>query len=230
MNPEIYVKVTANGPYLVYGLTKLTQKIILTNEDGVSIGYGDGKMFEIKALPAHLCRCGQSRNAPFCDGSHLAAHFDGRETADTTPIMQQESADKLVGPKQILLDNQNYCAFARFCDRAGQIWRLVAAGREPELAANEANLCPSGRLVMYGKDGKSLEAKETAQLNLLEDTGLNISGPLWLRGSIKVIGADDIAYEVRAKQTLCRCGQSSNKPFCDGSHAGSRYKAHYPQL
>ena len=33
-----------------------------------------------------------------------------------------------------------------------------------------------------------------------------------------MVGADGRAYERRARQTLCRCGQSGNKPFCDGSH------------
>jgi CDGSH-type Zn-finger protein len=34
-----------------------------------------------------------------------------------------------------------------------------------------------------------------------------------------VISADGKAYEVRNRVTLCRCGSSNNKPFCDGSHA-----------
>jgi len=33
-----------------------------------------------------------------------------------------------------------------------------------------------------------------------------------------VIGADGRAYEVRNRVSLCRCGKSKNKPFCDGSH------------
>jgi CDGSH-type Zn-finger protein len=36
---------------------------------------------------------------------------------------------------------------------------------------------------------------------------------------VQVIGADGFAYEVRNRVTLCRCGASRNKPFCDGSHA-----------
>ena len=39
------------------------------------------------------------------------------------------------------------------------------------------------------------------------------------RSAIPVIAADGKAYEVRNRMTLCRCGQSNNKPFCDGSHA-----------
>ncbi|HYX79111.1 MAG TPA: CDGSH iron-sulfur domain-containing protein, partial [Actinomycetota bacterium] len=50
-----------------------------------------------------------------------------------------------------------------------------------------------------------------------------VSGPLWVRGGIQVIAADGFRYEVRNRQTLCRCGQSQNKPFCDGSHASVRF-------
>jgi len=52
-----------------------------------------------------------------------------------------------------------------------------------------------------------------------QDTAKEISGPLWGRGGIPVIGADGVTYEVRNRVALCRRGASSNKPFCDGSHA-----------
>ena len=45
-----------------------------------------------------------------------------------------------------------------------------------------------------------------------------VDGPYRVRGAIQVVGADGRAYERRERQTLCRCGQSNNKPFCDGSH------------
>jgi CDGSH-type Zn-finger protein len=35
---------------------------------------------------------------------------------------------------------------------------------------------------------------------------------------VPVVAADGSTYEVRNRQTLCRCGESDNKPFCDGSH------------
>ncbi len=44
-------------------------------------------------------------------------------------------------------------------------------------------------------------------------------GPLFVRGGVEVIGADGEPYETRNRVTLCRCGRSENKPFCDGSHA-----------
>jgi hypothetical protein len=43
-------------------------------------------------------------------------------------------------------------------------------------------------------------------------------GLLWVRGGIPVVSADGKPYTVRNRLTLCRCGKSRNKPFCDGSH------------
>ena len=43
-------------------------------------------------------------------------------------------------------------------------------------------------------------------------------GPLWVRGGVRVDAADGEPYEVRNRVTLCRCGASENKPFCDGTH------------
>src|SRR6266536_1245907 len=49
-------------------------------------------------------------------------------------------------------------------------------------------------------------------------------GPLWVRGGVPVEAADGFEYEVRNRVTLCRCGYSKNKPFCDGSHVRTKFK------
>ncbi|MDR1207606.1 MAG: CDGSH iron-sulfur domain-containing protein [Rickettsiales bacterium] len=222
-----YIKITEDGPYLLFGAKQISEKIILTDENGISVKYGDGKVFEIKSDPVALCRCGHSKIAPFCDGSHIDAEWSGRETAPFTPIMKQPSAEAIKGPTQTLLDNQNYCAFARFCDRGGRIWNLVIKGgaAADKLSAEEANLCPAGRLMMFTNSGELLEEKTEPRVHTIEDGGLKISGPLWIRGGIRVESADGRSYEVRQKQTLCRCGASGNKPFCNGAHASMRWKA-----
>ncbi|MCL1891945.1 MAG: CDGSH iron-sulfur domain-containing protein [Alphaproteobacteria bacterium] len=222
-----YIKIMPDGPYMLFGAKKITEKIILTDENGISIKYGDGQSFEIKSDPVALCRCGHSRNAPFCDGSHLDADWDPVETASFEPIMKQPSAEAIKGPTQTLLDNQNYCAFARFCDRGGRIWNLVMQGGKAadKLSAEEANLCPAGRLMMFTNQGECLEELSEPAVHTIEDGGLKISGPLWIRGGIRVESASGKSYEVRQKQTLCRCGLSGNKPFCNGAHASIRWKA-----
>lgn len=72
---EIYVKVTHNGPYLVYGTPEFCENIIVTDTQEVCIEYSQGKVFEIKSNPVALCRCGKSKNKSFCDSSHWHVKF-----------------------------------------------------------------------------------------------------------------------------------------------------------
>jgi len=222
-----YIKITKNGPYCVYGIPKVAQKIILTDEDGVSIKYGDGEVFEIKGDPVYICRCGNSKNAPFCDGSHIENRFEGSETASFEPILK--NAEIIKGPNLTLADNESYCAFARFCDAYGRVWNLVNYGdeRADREAIREACDCPAGRLMIFDKSGKPIEEKLPQEVCVIEDSKLKISGPLWVRGGIRVESENGESYEVRNKQTLCRCGASGNKPFCNGAHASIKYKAKY---
>lgn len=227
-NPEeIYIKVTKDGPYLVYGNPKITQEYIATNEHGASWEYEKGKECFVQEgdTPVALCRCGHSSNPPFCDGSHIHKHFDGTETASHEPILKNAKAYE--GPNYTLLDNDKYCAFARFCDAYGQVWKLVMDGEKftDKLAVREAFRCPAGRL-MIKKNGSEeiLEPELEKSIGVLEDTAIQCSGPLYIKGGIRVEGEDGQSYEIRNRQTLCRCGHSGNKPFCDGSHAAYKYK------
>lgn len=47
---------------------------------------------------------------------------------------------------------------------------------------------------------------------------VNDNGPYVVRGGIQIVDADGNAFDVKDVVALCRCGQSSNKPFCDGTH------------
>ena len=58
----------------------------------------------------------------------------------------------------------------------------------------------------------AMKALEAGAVAVIEN------GPIWVRGGVQVVAADGEPYEVRNRQTLCRCGHSKNKPFCDGSH------------
>ncbi len=59
---ETKVEVLKNGPLLVYGTLKVTHK------DGTE---------EIKNKTTAFCRCGASKNKPFCDGTHVKQNFVG---------------------------------------------------------------------------------------------------------------------------------------------------------
>jgi CDGSH-type Zn-finger protein len=121
-----------------------------------------------------------------------------------------------------LKDAPVLCAAARFCHRGGGTWDLTRRSDDPKarkLAVEEACDCPSGRLVECDKKtGKTFEKKSAQSIVLVEDPQNKVSGPIWLKGGVPVESSDGTTYEVRNRQTLCRCGKSQNKPFCDGSH------------
>jgi CDGSH-type Zn-finger protein len=219
--PEAKIEITKNGPYLVSGGLPLSEQHIVTNAEGESLDYKEGKQYPAQPQYA-LCRCGHSNNKPFCDGTHAKVGFDGTETARRELYL--DLAETVDGPTLLLSDAESLCAFARFCDPKGRIWNLVEQTDDPEvrkIVEFEAGNCPSGRLVVWDKKtGKTIEPKFKPSLGLIEDTAKQVSGPIWVRGGIPVIAADGKTYEIRNRVTLCRCGKSNNKPFCDGSHAG----------
>ena len=102
---------------------------------------------------ATLCRCGASKNKPYCDGSHGAAGF-------------------------------------------------VASG---EVAAAEST--PLER-----RDGP-LEVKPTK------------NGPLQVSGALEIVTGTGKTVNRVTETWLCRCGQSANKPYCDGSHRRAGFVA-----
>ena len=213
------ITVTKNGPYLVEGAVPLTRQTIVSDAEGNSVGWRTDAELETKDSCA-LCRCGQSGTKPYCDGSHVRVGFDGTETASREPYLAQAAEQD--GPSLTLTDAQPLCAFARFCDVAGQVWNLVE--QEGEEAARrtveEAGLCPSGRLVAWDRRTKSaVEPELEPSIGIVADPVEGVAGPIWVRGGIPVTGADGEVYEVRNRVTLCRCGASGNKPFCDASHA-----------
>jgi CDGSH-type Zn-finger protein len=213
------IEVTKDGPYLVSGSLPLSEQWIVTNDEGDSLDYREGEKFPPQAQYA-LCRCGHSSNKPFCDGTHAKVRFDGAETASHRPYMKQ--AETIEGPTMTLTDQENLCAFARFCDPKGKIWNLVMQDNpeSQKLAIQEAAHCPAGRLVVWDKmTGKAIEPKFEPSLGLIEDTEKKVGGPIWVRGGIPVVSAAGKTYEIRNRMTLCRCGKSNNKPFCDGNHA-----------
>ena len=79
--------------------------------------------------------------------------------------------------------------------------------------------CPSGRLEYFEPPNETAVERALAQ-----QVGIVDDGPLWVQGGIPVQGSDGETYEVRNRITLCRCGASNNKPFCDGEHSKIGFK------
>ena len=219
------IVVTENGPYVVSGGVPLALQVITPNAEGFSWDWAQGRSFEVESN-YELCRCGRSKEKPFCDGSHKAARFKGTERASRETVASQ--AETLEGPTLTLNDTENLCAFARFCDPAGKIWSLIEQTDNPEaraLVIREANHCPAGRLVVRDNDtNKEIEEPLPPSIGVVEDPALGCSGPLWVRGGIRIESEDGTPYERRNRVTLCRCGASSNMPFCNGSHASIKFK------
>ena len=224
-NTKVCVTVIQDGPYKVAGNVPMSLQIIKADKKGFSVEWKEGKKFP-KEEEISLCRCGQSKNQPYCDGSHTSCQFKGEEKASHEPFMN--CAQRFEGPTLTLLDCEDLCAYARFCDVGKRVWELAQNSGNPEdraLCIKEAQLCPAGRLVVVDKEtGQTLEPATPPSIGLVEDPSEEVSGPIWLRGGIPVIGADGRPYEVREQQTLCRCGRSRNKPFCDGTHSSAGYK------
>jgi CDGSH-type Zn-finger protein len=221
---EAKVVVCKDGPYLVSGGVPLARQTILADREGGSESWRESDPFPPQDGYA-LCRCGHSKSKPFCDGSHKKVGFDGTETAARKPYSDQ--AGLMEGPVLSLTDAESLCAFARFCDPHGKVWNQVQRSDDAQVRAmfvRQVNDCPSGRLVAWDNaSGKPLEPQLPVSIGLIEDPVEGVSGPLWLRGGIPLIAADGFAYEVRNRVTLCRCGASKNKPFCDGTHASIKF-------
>jgi CDGSH-type Zn-finger protein len=223
--PAMKIVVSPHGPYRVVGGVPLAIQTATPNKRGESWEWVEGRSFPIEK-EYFLCRCGQSENKPFCDNSHLTAGFVGEETASRRPLERQSK--HFDGPTDVLSDAEQYCAFARFCDPGGKIWSLIERTDDPkvrELVIREAAHCPAGRLVLREKaTGDVVEPKLPPSIGLVEDPAMKCSGPLWVRGGIRVESANGVPYEVRNRLTLCRCGASANMPFCNGSHASIKFQ------
>ncbi len=212
------VKVSRNGPYLVTGGVPLSEQIINVDDKGDCHGWKEGKKYPARDTYA-LCRCGQSKTPPFCDGTHTRIGFDGTEVSSRKQYL--DIALEKGGPDLRLTDAEVFCSEARFCQRAGGVWDLARQSGDPEArqkAIEEACDCPSGRLVAWDDDGKAIEPDLQPSIGLIEDAPAGKMGPVWVRGGIPIESADGTTYEIRNRVTLCRCGKSRNQPFCDGRH------------
>lgn len=84
-----------------------------------------------------------------------------------------------------------------------------------EAVAELAHQCPSGAITYERLDGGPVEAAPKVNLVRLRE-----NGPLAFHGELNIAG-----QAPRLRATLCRCGASKNKPFCDGSHAAANFTA-----
>ena len=222
------IRIIKNGPYVVSGNIPMTKQTIIVNEVGRSVKWEEDDCFP-KKEEYSLCRCGKSSNSPYCDGTHQKIAFDGTETASKEKYIKR--AGTIVGPELIVTDLPELCAYARFCHREdGTVWDLAEDSGNPksrDSAIQGTWECPAGRLVAWDKTGQVIDEKLEPSIGIIEDPSCKggVSGPIWVKGGIPIESSDGSEYEVRNQVTLCRCGESQNKPFCDNTHGLINYKA-----
>ena len=97
---------------------------------------------------------------------------------------------------------------------------VVLDGASADAIAEAVMTCPTGALSFERHDGG---AQERAPGDMLVQPRTN--GPLFLRGRIRMVDArGEVTREV-TRVALCRCGGSSNKPYCDGTHRAIGFRA-----
>ena len=195
-----------NGPYIVKGLDELTGPA--------------GDRVPAKPVMA-LCRCGGSASKPFCDGTHAKIGFSGERLSDGS----NDRRDTYAGKAITIHDNRGICSHAGVCtDRLAAVWRL---GEEPwidpdgasaEAITEAVRACPSGAL------GYSIGGEEADPPDRGPAITVSRDGPYHVTGGIALADAAQGTVAAREHYTLCRCGASKNKPYCDGSHWNASFK------
>ena len=106
-------------------------------------------------------------------------------------------------------------------DPAKRPW-VNAQGADTAHIIAQVSECPSTALSYYfNADG---DKSENEQVDIETVVEAKPNGPLFVYGNVTVKKADGTT-EKRSKVTaFCRCGNSNNKPYCDGSHIKSEFK------
>lgn len=119
------------------------------------------------------------------------------------------------------------CIHARECVRGlGQVfdvdkrpWIQPANAGAGEIA-EVIHRCPSGALHYTRKDGGTAETPDA-----VNTVRVVANGPLHVRGTVRIVNDDDSVFGTDMRASLCRCGASGNKPFCDNSHEDAGFAA-----
>lgn len=209
-----------NGPY--YLINEMEPKVVenLRNSNGESLS-------TIRGIA--LCRCGASKNKPFCDGTHGIIRFLNNDTEVTeTGHIVKDKRKTYAGKKIIIHDNRKICSHAAECvNNLPSVFKFDARPWiDPEAATLEESIntirkCPSGAL-SYSIDG--VEYKDQNERKPM--VTVSKEGPYIITGGVELIG-DNLQFGDGASKehyTLCRCGASRNKPFCDGMHRVINFK------
>lgn len=195
-----------NGPYLVKDVDDLKDS--------------RGNRIPTEATIA-LCRCGGSAKKPFCDGTHKKNGFSDAKLADGSADKRESYPARRI----TIHDNRAICSHAGYCsDGLAAVFKyqqepwIDPNGAAVEAIVETIRRCPSGALsyTLDGVDGP--EDKREPSITVTKD------GPYAVAGEAQLIGQAWGQGASKQRFTLCRCGASKNKPFCDGSHWSIEFK------
>jgi CDGSH-type Zn-finger protein len=202
--PEI--EPTLNGPYKVKNLENLRNS--------------KGDKLQLKPV-VFLCRCGGSANKPFCDGTHAKNGFSGEKLTDGSLDKRENVESK----KITIHDNRGICSHSGNCtDNLASVFKLNTEpwidpeGAEAEEIIKTIRKCPSGALSYSIEDVEYRDQDQEPMITVSKDGPYYVTGRVELRNEPRGEGASEEHY------TLCRCGGSKNKPFCDGTHWYIKFK------
>ncbi len=173
----------------------------------------------------YACRCGKSKNKPFCDGTHLKVNFNGKR--EKKELTREERIRRYMGDGFTILDDRSLCRHAGLCD--GYHPEIYDIDKHPWIhpasASEEENLnavsnCPSSALA-FEKNGK-------VKTDFFKENKAIVTknGPIHIQGKVEIVddqNSKDELNDAKDHYALCRCGSSKNKPFCDGTHYYTKF-------
>jgi CDGSH-type Zn-finger protein len=205
-NARTTIRPEVNGPYIIRNLPKLTNS--------------KGETLAVRPIVA-LCRCGGSNLKPYCDGTHARIGFSSAKSPERTPDRLDAYPAKAIS----VLDNRGTCChFGNCTDHLPQVFHnkgepfVTPEGASAEAIEEIVRACPSGALGFI-KDGVTYQGElRDPEIYVAQNASYYVRGGIELEGEPRNRGAS------REHYALCRCGQSKNKPFCDGSHWYAGFK------
>ena len=217
------ITIEAGGPYKVKGDIPLVRKTQIVSEYGEPLNWEKGETLKTEGY-YELCRCGHSKDKPYCDKSHFEIDFEGKESASTDTFKDREIVEDS-GVGIVVKWDPSLCMNSGFCaNRNTNIEEMLTRTAEPSVRAEIMGMidrCPSGTYTYaLTKEGQDVEADlpvEIATTTEITSEG-PIEGSYWVTGGVEIERADQKPFETRNRVTLCNCGQSSIKPLCDGTH------------
>jgi CDGSH-type Zn-finger protein len=198
--------------------TKYNPFMVVDVED---VEGSDGKKVKMERVTS-LCRCGESKSKPYCDGSHGKVGFVGEKEDDRI----KDRVKDYPGNGITINDNRGVCSHDGSCVK--YLPSVFKTSERPWIDAKAASIediiktverCPSGALSFTIGEKRYQDFYSRAP-----KIKIRKNGPLEVQGGVKLIDEMGSIPECKEHYTLCRCGKSKNKPFCDGTHDDAEFK------